>query len=63
LEKGNPGLAMRMGEHPMPLRWSGGEGFIAEGDTPGRFERDERGRVSAVWLRLSETDSVRFAKR
>ncbi len=54
---------MRMGEYPLSLRWRGPDAFVADGDTPGAFERDSRGRVSAVWLALARGDSVRFARR
>lgn len=56
-------VTMRMGEYAMPLRWRDADAFIADGDTPGRFERDARGRVSAVWLTLASGDSTRFARR
>ena len=53
-------VTMRLGEYAMPMHWRGADEFVADGDTPGRFERDAQGRVSAVWLKLTASDSTRF---
>lgn len=54
-------VTMRLGEYDMPVHWRGADEFVADGDTPGSFERDARGHVAAVWLKMTATDSTRFA--
>jgi CubicO group peptidase (beta-lactamase class C family) len=54
-------LSARIGDLPLPLVMTGDDRFIADGDSPGRFEFDARGRIAAVWLQLP--DSVRFERR
>jgi len=56
-------LAMRQGDLPLPLRYTGDDRFLADGETPGQFELDAKGRVVAVWLRMDRADSARFVRR
>lgn len=56
-------LQMAMGDLPMPLALTGDDRFVADGDTPGTFEWNTRGRVAALRLVMAEDDTVRFERR
>lgn len=57
-------VAMRLGEYPMSVGWSGADRFVADdGSSPGAIERTVRGDVRAVWIKLTGQDSVRFVRR
>lgn len=55
-------LAGRIGSLPMPFRLTGEDRFRAGSGYDGAFEKDARGRVTAVWMNL-DPDSVRFARK
>jgi hypothetical protein len=63
IEARGPGLEGRIGDLPMPLRVTGTDRVIADGEYPGEFVFGASDRPRGLFLRMAPGDSAWFERR